>query len=164
MTRFRDMTDDQLRHEKATIDQALLARAELRRRERGEPMGSAVADESGNGGNGGTLRLPGGLSATWRGWGGILGLVVLAFMGSLGGLLYINHRGFQALEEREVERVKAIRETGAARAEQTAQMSAEHRAINDNLESVVYVLTLPDAERKTLRLKMPRRLQEMERR
>jgi hypothetical protein len=157
---FSHKTDQEIHHEMVALQQALKSRADYRRKPGESPM-----DETGNGLGlgGGSLRLPGGAGASWRGVAGLGGIVVLALVASLGVLLYINDNGFKALEAREVERVKVIKETAGAQADQTKRMSDEHKEIVDAVDTLIYAVTLPEAEKAKLRLKMPRRLQEMER-
>jgi hypothetical protein len=157
MTRFRDMSDDQLRHERATIDQALLARADLRRRQGGEPM---LPDESAGEG-GGTVRALG-MSYTWRGTLGLVSLILVLGLTSIASVGYVVHQGFVKLDAREVERLKSIQDAAAARAHQTVQMSTEHTAILEGIRALVYVATLPEAERTRIKLSRPQLILEME--
>ena len=85
------------------------------------------------------------------GWGeralrvrGVVMLVVMGLFASFGSLLWINYQGFMTLSA------------------QIAAASEEHKKIDAWMESVVYVLTLSDAQRQTIRLQMPEKIREME--
>lgn len=112
--------------------------------------------DSGVSGNGGTLKLPWG-SYTWQGVLGMVGLVVVVLAGALAGLLIMVHLGFKQLDAREVERIAIYQQIND-------RLHAEHKELSEWQETFVYILTLPEAERTKLRLKMPKKLEQMERR
>ena len=79
------------------------------------------------------------------GWGarvlrvrGVVMLVVVGLFAALAALLWINYQGFQAL-------------------------AADHKKVDEWMESVVYVLTLSDVERRGLKLRTPDKIRDLER-
>jgi hypothetical protein len=73
-----------------------------------------------------------------RGYVAVAALVVVAFMGCIGGMGW--------LFKNQLDRV-----------------GKEHEAIVESLDAIIYVSTLPEAERQRLNLQRPRRILELER-
>lgn len=147
MSDFTRLPKDEQRHELAALEHALGLKRELYRRQHGE---DAMPEVNG----GGTLKTPFG-SYAWRGYAGLMGLVVVILTLALGGVLYLVRDGQARTEQ-------LITSGAAARAAQTKQMSDEHREISDGLEAVIYVLTLTEQQKARLSLERPRKIRELE--
>ena len=105
------------------------------------------------------------------GWGervlrvrGVVMLVVVGLFAALGVLLWINYQGFAALAAQEQARQVVIKVATDARTDQAAKSASEHQQLVRGLEAVIYMLALPEEQRRALRLRTPDLIREMERR